>query len=98
MSSRLHSAVIVLYSQDVGENPRHCDAEHAARTWMIVDRVLELRGCSERIGRGMACLYLATVLAEHELEETLDALAAEAVRIVTPPFQERVRLLASRVH
>ena len=98
MSSRLHSAVICLYSQDEGKDPRHCDAEHAARTWMIVDRVLELRGCSERIGRGMACMYVAACVPEDDIEATLDALAAEAVKVVTPSFQERVRLLASRVH
>jgi hypothetical protein len=98
MSSPVYRAALCLYAQDAGFDPRNCDASQAATAWMIVDRVLELRGCSEPIGRFMARHYVATVIQESDIEVTLDALEAEAVRIVTPAFQERVRLLAAHVH
>jgi hypothetical protein len=98
VSSPVYNAVVCLYAQDAGLNPRRCDASQAATAWMIVDRVLELRGCSERIGRFMARMYVATCIPEPAIEVTLDALEAEAVEIVTPAFQERVRLLAAHVH
>jgi hypothetical protein len=46
----------------------------------------------------MAGLYVSTCVPAPAIEATLDALEAEAVAIVTPAFQERVRLLAAHVH
>ena len=98
MSSPVYNAAVCLLSQDEGVDPRKCDAAHAALCWAVADRVLELRGCSQPIGRGMARLYVATCIPEHDIEATLEALEAEAEAIVTPAFQERVKLLAARVH